>query len=73
MRCKNCAEEIKADWTNCPKCGANLKLGRYSSEDDPTERLTKVEGELKKVKDHLEEEHAKKLEKPSGRKTLFGD
>ena len=73
MKCKNCNEDIKAAWQNCPACGANLKLGKYSSNDDPAERITKVEADLKKVKDHLEAEHAKKGEDSGKRKTLFGD
>jgi zinc ribbon protein len=73
MKCKNCEEDIKKDWTVCPKCGANLKLGTYSANDDPVKRIETVEGDVKKIKKYLEEKHAEQDKGNKERKTLFGD
>lgn len=38
-KCPNCEALVKASWSHCPDCGSDVKEGRYSSEDDPLEKL----------------------------------
>lgn len=74
MKCKNCEEDIKADWKVCPSCGADLTKGKYSSSSDP---LGKLQADVDKMKKYLEEKAAEEDEGGNSgkkkRKPLFGD
>jgi transcription initiation factor IIE alpha subunit len=72
LQCKNCEEEIKKGWKRCPKCGADLELGKYSSSDDP---VSKLQGDVNKIKKYLEDKAAEEDngDKKKKRTPLFGD
>lgn len=62
MECPNCDGNVRSSWTHCPHCGANLKEKKFNKDDDPdpVEEMKSLKTDVKKIKDYLEEEHAKK-------------
>ena len=86
-QCPSCEEPVKANWTHCPACGANVKDRHYSKDDDPLEKLNaKVDAMDEFLTDKFPEEvenaeednanerrNRKKAAAKKKRKTIFGD
>jgi len=70
--CPNCQESVKAGWSHCPHCGADLEKKSFNKDDDP---IKKINERVKKVEEHLQKEHDAKKGKKDGENDdspLFG-
>ncbi len=64
MKCPNCDNTVERDWTHCVKCGANLTLRKFSSDDDPVKRVAAVETKVDKIAKYLEDKDAEENDEP---------
>lgn len=86
--CPNCEFDISKldldETPHCPRCGANLKVKKYSKKEDPTttakelaetnKRLAKLEADNDTLKQTIQERDDKEREtRNEPKRTLFGN
>lgn len=73
--CLNCQTSCQSEWSHCPNCGANLKLSKFSVNDDPLGKLkARVDKMDKHLTDQIRKEQTSAVTPPvTERDTLFGE